>query len=121
MDNLKFEDLYIEIIEEKEKIKIIWNGESLNLHPSKEIDPYFKSIIKQLPKIKLIVIDFTHLKIMNSSTLPPILRFIKNLENSNIKTNVLYDTSKSWQCASFQPLSNITKNYKNIEVIPIDK
>lgn len=121
MNNLKFDDLYIEIVEEKETIKIIWNGESLNLHPAKEIDPYFNELINQLPKTKLIVIDFKQLKIMNSSTIPPILRLINNLENLNIKTNVLYDATQSWQRACFKPLATITKHYRNIELIPIYK
>lgn len=121
MNNLNFEDLYIEIVEDKETIKIIWNGESLNQHPAKGIDPYFNTLINQLPKTKLIEIDFTRLKIMNSSTVLPILRLIKNLEDLNIKANVLYDASQSWQRACFKPLGAITINYRNIKVIPADK
>ena len=118
MEDLNFDKLYIQVIEEDDTVKLNWIGTSLNLHPSKELDPYFDKIVGQLTDKKLII-NFSKLKIMNSSTVPPILKLVKGLEDAKIQTTILYDPSLRWQTASFRPLSAITKSYKNIEVTTI--
>ena len=55
---------------------------------------------------------------MNSSTIPPLLTFIKDLEESTTDATFLYNDEKDWQRASFKPLSIIAGRYKNIIIKP---
>ena len=119
MKSLVTKDLTIKPETRDGKIFIIWLGRSREMNPETILDPYLDDVVACAAESELIV-DFSNLESMNSSTVPPILSFIKNLEKSNVTTKILYNGNLQWQRASFIPLSAIIKNYTYIEVVQKD-
>lgn len=115
MKSLESEGLKIEAAEDNGKVTLTWKGKSRNMTPELILDPYFAEIIPNLTG-KVLTVDFSQLQTMNSSTVPPILSFIRNLEEKQIQTEVKYDCCLGWQCASFIPLSTIIRNYKYVKI-----
>lgn len=112
---LKSENLEIRISEEQEKIKIQWLGRSDARNPADVINPFLENILGKI-KGKSIVIDYTNFEFMNSSTVPPIIRFIKSCSLIHMNTTILYNKSKEWQSASFRPLQTVCMVLKDVEV-----
>ena len=91
--NLKDSDLEI-ILTEGNPNTITWIGKSEARDPSSIINPYFKNIFDKL-KGKALEIKFEQLKYMNSSTVPPIIQLIKNLEERGLfKVSGLIDPDR---------------------------
>jgi hypothetical protein len=112
--NLKDENLQI-LFEEGEKNIITWVGKSESRDPSSVINPYFKNIFTKF-KGKELEIKFEQLKYMNSSTVPPIIQLIKDLEENGIKSTITYDKNSKWQVASFKALETIVRTMNSITV-----
>jgi hypothetical protein len=115
MENLKSDALEI-TFEAGPKNIITWIGKSEAREPSSLINPYFNEIINKL-KGKELEVKFEQLQYMNSSTVPPIIEMIKNLEQHEIKSIITYDKNSKWQAASFRALEVIVKTLKHIQVI----
>ena len=114
MSNLKDANLEITLNEGAKNI-ITWSGKSDARDPSSIINPYFKSIFDKLAG-KDLEIKFEQLKYMNSSTVPPIIQLIKDLEEGGIKSVISYDKESKWQVASFKALETIVRSMENIDV-----
>ena len=115
MSPLHYEDLKIDIIEDKLVTSIIWRGRSRSLNPEKTLDRYLEELQPGLVGRKVIV-DFTELEAMNSSTVPPLLTFIRELETRNIPAFVIFNDSEHWQKASFIPLTVLTDKFKFVKI-----
>jgi hypothetical protein len=118
MKSFEAEDLKIEIVESEGVKTLTWLGKSLISNTGAVLDPFFEEIVKECKGNK-ITMDFTKLLIMNSSTVPPILSFIKNMEESKNYLEVIYDDSKFWQHTSFRLLNVIILPYKYVKLIKI--
>ncbi len=115
MNNLKEGNLDITINTDKGNTVISWIGKSDDRDPSSILNPYFSGLIPQL-KGKPVIIDFVKLEYMNSSTVPPIISFIKDLESNSINSKIFYDKNSKWQSASFKALETIAKTFQFISV-----
>ncbi len=115
MANLKEGELEITIRGGRKGL-ITWKGRSESREPSAVLNPYLKKEIEGLSCSELEV-DFTKLNYMNSSTVPPIIQMVKNLNTKGISTKVYYDKSLRWQVASFKALETISRSLKNIDVL----
>jgi len=110
--------LKINIENKENEIYLNWEGDSRDIDPASFLDPYLAGITEQIKTLgKKLIVNFKDLNSMNSSTVLPILKFIKNLEKESIQTEIIFDEESSWQKASFIPLSAITKLYKFVKVI----
>lgn len=110
--------LNIILEEENNIIKMTWLGESREINPSSFLDPYLKEFAEQIKNNpgKSMIVDYSKLHTMNSSTVKPILFFIRLLEQESIHSEILYDDKSSWQRASFLTLAAITKFYKFVKI-----
>ena len=106
--------------EEDNLITMTWLGESRDMNPSAILDPYIEEFVKEMKTktSKPLLVDFSKLHIMNSSTVKPILLFIRLLEENSIKADIVYNEEITWQKASFISLGIITKSYKYVSVKP---
>ncbi len=93
-----------------------WVGKSEDRDPSAFLNPYFEDVVETL-RGKDLQIEFGLLEYMNSSTVPPIIQLIKNLNNSSIKTTIFYNKESKWQSASFKALETIARTMDFIEVV----
>ena len=112
--NLKDNELEI-IFKEGSKNVVTWIGKSESKSPSSVITPYFNKIFDKF-KGKELLVQFEKLEYINSSTVPPIIQLIKDLEENNIKSTITYDRNSKWQVASFKALETIVRTMNNISV-----
>lgn len=112
--NLKDNELEI-IFKEGSKNVVTWIGKSESKNPSSVITPYFKENFDRF-KGKELQVQFEKLEYINSSTVPPIVELVSDLEKNGIKTTITYDKSSKWQAASFKALDTIVKTMKNISL-----
>lgn len=117
MKKLVYEDLTIEVNDIGDYIDVAWIGKCRTLNPEHILDTYLKKV-SEFVKGKKVIVSFEQLDSMNSSTIPPLLTFIKDLEESSTDATFLYNDEKDWQRASFKPLSIIAGRYKNIVIKP---
>ena len=115
MRDLNSGDLHIEIDEKDGKIIMKWLGKSRERDPGALLYPYFNEIINEIKEGDLII-DFSELEYMNSSTVPPILKLFKLIDTRKIKTKILYDGRSGWQSASFKALSTIAETLDYVDV-----
>ena len=114
MENIKDGSLSIEI-KDGETITMSWLGRSENREPAVLLNPYLAGFVDSING-KTLVLDFTKLEYMNSSTVPPIIQLIKNLNAKAVATKIYYDKESKWQAASFKALETISKTMAGIEV-----
>lgn len=118
MDNFKVEDLEIKISGTGSDFQMKWSGRSESRNPGEILNPYLDGLMKSLSGKKLTV-DYCSLEYMNSSTVPPIIRFVKNCDTNNIETTINYKKDSEWQSASFKPLQTVCTLLKKVKVIGI--
>ena len=116
MKDFTNQDLIIEIKEENGVVSMNWLGNSISRKPSTELIPYFDQIMEKTHNKKL-KIDFRNLDLLNSSSVPPIIQFIKRLEDNKILTEIIYKEDLEWQKKSFKALKNITKKFIHVKII----
>lgn len=118
MEPLLYEDLKIDISEEDDHIRISWKGKCRTLNPEHTLDTYLAKLTKSV-RGKRLVVFFDELESMNSSTVPPLLTFIKSLDEDGTESLFLYDDNEDWQRASFKPLAVIAGKYRYITIKPV--
>lgn len=119
MDNYRVDELEINVTRGN-PILIKWRGVSQSINPGLTINPFF-DILARTVKDEEVVVDFTELEYMNSSTVPPIVSLCKLFNDKNIKTVIKYDKSSKWQPAIFKGLITLSRILKNISVEPVER
>jgi hypothetical protein len=98
------------------EVILAWCGKSDERNPSEALNPYLDSLIDEL-KGKIVSLEYLNLEYMNSSTVPPIVQFIKKLNTNNIETKIIYNSKSKWQSASFKALDALSKVMQHITVL----
>ncbi len=93
-----------------------WIGKSDFRHPASYLMPYLDDFINELTA-KELTVDFKQLAYMNSSTVPPLIHLLKNLNDRGIKTTVKYDKNAHWQTMSFKAFETLAKMLAHVEVV----
>jgi len=115
MKGLKEGKLEIKVSKGPAKTVITWFGQSDAQKPSEFLTPFFTELIKNF-KGGEIEADFTKLSYMNSSSVSPIIQFLKMADTKSIKTTVKYKAGSVWQNATFRALDTMSKAMKNITI-----
>ncbi len=115
MINFEYAPLKITVKDAGHNIVMSWVGKSDFQHPASHLMPYLDDFISKLNKTEL-SIEFTRLEYMNSSTVPPLIHLLKELNNREIKTTVTYDKNAHWQVMSFKAFETLSKMMKYIKV-----
>lgn len=114
MQNFKSDELEIRVTGGEQTV-IEWLGVSNARDPGLTLTPYLDQITKELD-CKEVSIDFSRLEYINSSTVPPIIRLIKDLNKKAVKTLIYYNKSLKWQQESFKALATLSKILKYVSV-----
>jgi hypothetical protein len=97
--------LIIEVSEDDRTIKINWKGKSTDRDPSAFISPILSKALDSSTQYKKeMIIDFTELEYMNSSTITPISKIIEKGKNGTNKITINYQKDRKWQELSFSAL-----------------
>ncbi len=115
MNNLKSGSLEIEVKESNGKVSVLWKGVSDERDPSSFLNPFLDRVTR-VAKGAECDVAFEKLEYMNSSTVQPIVQFIKKLNENEIKTLITYDAGSDWQPASFKALVSLSKMMPYISV-----
>lgn len=111
---IEIKSLKLQIKKEGRLTVMYWEGESDEKDPSQRLVPFFNEFIDEIDGALRIV--FNKLSYMNSSTIHPLVMFIKTLNERKINTELTYDKDSNWQAASFRALDSLTKVLTYIKV-----
>ncbi len=100
---------------EGDKAFMTWLGQSDSRNPAVELNPYLDNLLENL-NVSGLTVRFNDLEYMNSSTVPPIINFLKKLNTREIHTTITYNAASKWQAASFKALETFSKVLHHIHV-----
>lgn len=118
MENLKSGSLLISIKEDTNRVEMNWFGQSDVRIKSYTLEEYLDKFVNDLKNTE-VLIKFNDLEYMNSSTVLPVINFIKKLNSNKIKTIITYDSDSRWQVASFKALTRFSElmQYVSVEAV----
>lgn len=119
MSMFEYEGLKISVEEALGSTVIDWTGESDTRDPSSHIGPYLSELASRLHG-KAVRLRFDGLQYMNSSTVTPIMQFVRELSAVAKRVTVHYDESVQWQATSFRAMRVVARRWPNVEVLGID-
>ena len=117
MKKKRIGNLIIKINKDNESTFMDWTGHSNDINPAEKLVPFFDDLIDEVKGN--LEITFLNLNFMNSSTIYPLIMFIRKLNEKKIKTIIKYDKNSGWQRTSFKAMETLAKVLENIRVIGI--
>jgi hypothetical protein len=103
--------LTLEITETDQEIQVTWLGKSVEREPGKFINPILSEMLMRGQKTnKRIILIFTSLSYMNSSTIMTISKFLEKGKDGNSYITVRYNDDRRWQKLSFNALKIFQTN-----------
>lgn len=112
---LQGDGLHIYVTQEKHGSTVHWTGTSEDRDPAVVLGPYLKRLAEGLQG--QVTVDFTRFGFMNSSTVPPIIAFLRSLNERAIATRVVYDGAQTWQRMSFNGLRGLSQVFRSITIV----
>jgi hypothetical protein len=114
-ESFQLEDLTISVLHEGDTATLRWSGMSEIQAPELSVGPFLQSFVRGLQEQKVIV-DFRALEYVNSATLQPILQLIRELNERQIQTTILFDPAMESQRITFRCIKTITKPLSYIHI-----
>ncbi len=104
--------LTLDVTENDDNISVLWKGRSIERDPGVFITPLLVQIVKRSSdQGKRIMLDFTEIEYMNSSTITPIVKVLERARRGATRITVRYDKTLKWQELIFDALKIFaTKN-----------
>ncbi len=103
-----------------ETLTLAWEGKSVDKNPGEFLNPLLLKITEE-PGLARVIVDLTELAQMNSSSMPSLIIFMKNLERKGIAAEFYYSADSEWQRIAFQMLANLAKTIPSIRVLTAAK
>jgi len=119
MNNFKRNALEIKVDQQNGRTIIQWKGKSDDRDPGIDLDPYLTTLASEC-KETAVDVEFMDLEFMNSSTVQPILLFMKELSRLGITAVLKYRKDLSWQEASFRALRTVSTRMPGVTVLGVD-
>lgn len=99
----------------KKQRLLMWSGECDFRNPAEVLTPALTSYSQSL-KEGPVVLDFRGLVFMNSSSVTPILAFVKSLCSRGIPVHLIYNSDVSWQRITASSMRTIATALRNLTV-----
>ena len=112
-----FNKLILKIHRRNNEIEVFWHGKSNERNPEEKITPFLNSIIKECGIFKKLLLNFSYLEYMNSSTVTPVIQFLTICQNENKTVSVIYNKNIKWQELSFSALEIFETKDRKIQII----
>ncbi|MCA9640145.1 MAG: hypothetical protein H6718_25690 [Polyangiaceae bacterium] len=107
--------LKISVLKEREGVRVSWRGVSDTRDPSLILWPFLSELVGQL-KGATVVLDFRDFEYMNSATVSPLIRFVKELDGVGAKSTLLFDVAQQWQRVNAQCMRSIARTLNDVTV-----
>ena len=117
MLKMTMNDLTLSVDNSTDTVVMKWIGECSEIDPHESLVPFLNESLTLVQN--QIIIQFQELTFMNSSIIHPLILFIKNLHQRNVKIQLQYDKNSSWQISSFKTFKTLFATFTNIEVIEV--
>jgi len=115
VERFERDGLLVTLAVNDEEVTITWRGTSDDRNPHVFLTPLLTRLAMRATG-KRVTVDFRPFEYMNSSTVGPLIAFIKTLDGRCSQATLLYDTSLSWQRVNFRCMRTIARTLKNVHV-----
>ncbi len=99
----------------KQQYTLLWSGESDFRDPTQTLSPCLNNVLGELRDRKL-VLDFRELSFMNSSSVTPILAFVKTVCGKGMPVHLIYNSALSWQRTTASSMRALAHSLKLLTV-----
>ena len=98
-------DLALDVEEGAGEVRVVWHGKSADREPGRFLVPVLDDVLERarVARVRL-VLDFTALEYMNSSTFTPVVKAIDEARRAGVPIALEYSQAKKWQALSFSAL-----------------
>lgn len=98
-------DLTIDVVESPGELRLVWKGRSTDREPARVLRPVFDAVLEKVRGDHLrLVMDFTGVDYMNSSTFTPIVKLLNEAKRTGVSFSLEYSAARKWQELSFSAL-----------------
>lgn len=105
LENLRAEELAIDVERADAMLRLSWRGKSNQRSPSKVLAPFFARAIEAAAAANLAIeMRFHELQHFNSSTITAVIELIQDARSKGVKLIIAYDGALKWQRLSFDAL-----------------
>ena len=114
-------NLTLEVEDDGHTMRVGWLGKSTARDPGAFIAPLLSKALAHARSVKRpLIMDFTRLEYMNSSTITPIIRILDEAKRTGLTVTVMYRQSLKWQELSFSALEIFQTQDGRIEIRGVD-
>ena len=98
-------DLTLEVVEGGGELRVVWRGKSADREPGRFLVPVLSELLERARAAGVrLVLDFSPLEYMNSSTFTPVVKAIDEARRANVQIALEYSLARKWQALSFNAL-----------------
>ena len=113
MNDLDAGGLRIVVESTPTSVQLKWRGRSVERRPATTLGPFFETVLAELGDRRL-MIDFREFEFMNSSTVRPIIEFLRSASEVAKAIEVYYHGGITWQRLSFKVVEALAKEWDNV-------
>ncbi len=116
MNQWAYEHEGLSIVVSKSDLRatVTWKGVSDSQRPGDFLDPLIEGLAPQL-KSAVVTVDLTGMEYLNSATIPPLIRLIRQLATNGDPVIVLFSNA-DWQQTHMRCTSVIARTLRNVSV-----
>lgn len=109
--------LTLAVKEDSNSISIEWQGRSKERNPSIFLTPILTRILERSKiESKKIIMDFTKLEYMNSSTITPIIKILERMKKGSNHILIQYGKALKWQELTFAALEAFQTDDQRVKI-----
>ena len=98
-------ELVLELTHTARELRLTWRGKSADREPSRFLVPVLSDSLRRARDARLpLVMDFSDLEYMNSSTFTPVVKALDESRRLAVPVVLEYSLSRKWQALSFSAL-----------------
>ena len=97
--------LILDLADGTDEVRVRWRGKSSDRDPSKFLAPLFQKVLDEANQ-RCLVMDFSQLEYMNSSTFTPLVRLLVEARRADRRLRLEYSRERKWQALSFIALKS---------------
>ncbi len=113
--DLELEELRLDVEEDADGVRIRWRGVSDMRNPAKQLRPFLTGVLEALDG-REVTLDFRECRYMNSASLAPIIRFMKELDDRGARGVLRFDESWEWQRLTARSLGAFARRLSGVQV-----
>ena len=99
------------------RLRLMWRGEMALRDPSVPIAPYLEKCLTSTAANVCVILDFTQVAFMNSSSLLPVIAFVKRVDALHRSCELCYSNAVGWQRVSYNSMKVLCQRLAGVKVV----